>query len=198
MMMYRLGLTGSIGMGKSTTAKMFADEGVPIWDADAVVHKLYAPNGAAVQLVAKLFPDVVDGNAVSRPKLRAMIGRDPNVLDRLQGAVHPLVAEDRAQFLRDCDADLVLLDIPLLFETGADTTCDGIVVVTVPPDIQRTRVLARGEMNEAEFEMILSRQMSDAEKRARATWVVDTQTMDGARAAVQDIITTIRQRIAHA
>lgn len=194
-MTFLLGLTGSIGMGKSTTAAMFVQLGVPVWDADAAVRALYDTNGAATVLVAALFPQAIVDNSVSRPKLRALIAADPNVLDRLTAAVHPLVVQDRARFLANTTAPIVLLDIPLLYETGADKTCDAVVVVTVPADIQRARVLARGEMTEADFTIILSRQMPDAEKRARADYVVHTQTLDSARAAVTQIVADIRRKL---
>ena len=190
---FRLGLTGSIGMGKSTTAAMFADEGIPVWDADAAVHRLYAPGQAAALAVAALFPSAMapDGS-VSRPALRALIAADPSVMDRLNEAVHPLVQADRAAFLAEAQADIVLLDIPLLFETGADQLCDAVVVVSAPPETQRDRVLARG-MTEAEFQMILSRQLPDAEKQARADYVIQSTSLDTARAAVKDILHTIRR-----
>ncbi len=197
-MVYRLGLTGSIGMGKSTTAQIFAENGVPVWDADATVHRLYGVGGAATVVLHALFPDVIVENAVSRTKLRAKIAGDPQVLDVLQAKVHPLVAADRAAFLRLATAPVVLLDIPLLFETGADAQCDGIVVVTAPPDVQRARVLSRGEMTPADLDMILARQMPDAEKRAKATWVIDTLDMDSARAAVRQVLKDISQRQPHA
>ena len=197
-MTFRLGLTGSIGMGKSTTAALFADEGIPVWDADATVHRLYAPGGAATSVVASMFPDVMENGAVSRPKLRERIASDPAVLDRLQAAVHPLVAQDRASFLQGRTEDIVLLDIPLLYETGAEAGCDAVVVVTAPPEVQRARVLARGEMTAAEFEVILFRQMPDAEKRARADYVIETTTLDAARAAVRAICADIRGKLAHA
>ena len=190
-MAFVLGLTGSIGMGKSTIARMFADEGIPVWDADAVVHRLYAKGGAATAVIGALFPDVIVDGAVSRAGLRARIATDPTVLDVLQSKVHPLVAADRAAFLSAATGPLVLLDIPLLFETGVDAQCDGVVVVTAPPQVQRDRVLARGEMTGADLDLILSRQLPDAQKRARATWVVDTQGMDSARRAVRQIIAQI-------
>ena len=195
---YRLGLTGSIGMGKSTTAAMFAAMGIPVWDADATVHRLYAPGGAATQAVGLLYPDVMRDGAVSRDRLRAKIAADGAVLDRVQAVVHPLVAADRAAFLAASTAPIVLLDIPLLFETGADAGCDGVVVVSAPASVQRQRVLDRGGMTSAEFEMILARQMPDTEKRARATWVVETMDMEGARMAVKSVISDIRQRLRHA
>lgn len=197
-MTFRLGLTGSIGMGKSTTAALFADEGIPVWDADATVARLYAPGGDAVKIIATLFPDVIDTGAVSRPKLREKIAQDASILDRLQTVVHPLVARDRATFLKSCRADIALLDIPLLYETGAEDGCDAVVVVTAPPEVQRKRVMARGEMTNAEFEMILSRQIPDAEKRARADYVIETTTLDDARAAVRSICADIRGKLAHA
>ena len=197
-MSFVLGLTGSIGMGKTTTAKMFADQDVPVWDADAVVRRLYSKDGAAALRISELYPNVMDGGAVSRPKLRDLIASDPSVLDTVQSLVHPLVAEDRMTFLRETVAPIVLLDIPLLYEIGADETCDGVAVVSAPPDVQKDRVLARGEMSEAQFEMILSRQLPDAEKRTRARWVIETRTLDGARASVADILAEIKQELAHA
>ncbi len=187
-----VGLTGSIGMGKTTTAKMFADEGIPVWDADATVHRLYAKNGAAVAVVAAQFPQVIENGLVSREKLRDLIATDSTVLDQLQSLVHPLVAADRAAFIADQTSDIILLDIPLLFETGAADLCDVIVVVTAPADTQRTRVMARGEMSEADFEMILSRQLPDAEKRKRADYIVETLSLETARAAVRDIVKQLR------
>jgi dephospho-CoA kinase len=194
MMGFRLGLTGSIGMGKSTTAAMFAAQGIPVWDADATVHALYAVGGPAVAIVSELYPDAIKGGAVSRDRLRNMILQDPDVLDTLQAAIHPLVAADRNRFLQDHPNQIVLLDIPLLFETGADAQCDGTAVVTVSPDVQQKRVLDRGQMTLAEFDLILARQMSDAEKRKRATWVIETTTIDAAQKAVLQILADIRQR----
>lgn len=196
-MSFRLGLTGSIGMGKSTTAAMFADEGIPVWDADAAVHRLYAPGQPAARAVEALFPDAMNADgSVSRPHLRGLIQADPAVLDRLNAAVHPLVAEDRSNFLAaQSAADIVLLDVPLLYESGIEMLCDAVVVVSAPPEIQRARVLARG-MTEAEYETILRRQLPDAEKRARADYIIPTTSLEGARAAVKDVLNKIRQRIA--
>ena len=196
-MTFRLGLTGSIGMGKSTTAAMFADEGIPVWDADATVHRLYAPGQPAALAVAQMFPTAIapDGS-VDRATLRRLIAADPTALDRLNAAVHPLVAADRAGFLAaHAKADIVLLDIPLLYETGAAATCDAVAVVTAPAETQRQRVLARG-MTPADFALILSRQMPDAEKRARADYIIPTTGLEPARAAVKDTLADIRQRIA--
>ena len=197
-MTFRLGLTGSIGMGKSTTTALFAALGVPVWDADATVRKLYAPGGSATQIIAALFPGAIEEGAVSRPKLRALIRSDPTLLDRLQAVVHPLVAQDRAAFLLTQSSDIVLLDIPLLYETGAEAGCDAVVVVTAPPDLQRARVLAREGMTVAEFEMMLSRQLPDAEKRGRADYIIETTTIESARAAVRAICADIREKLANA
>lgn len=183
-----LGLTGSIGMGKSTTAAMFREAGVPVWDADAAVHDLYTADGAGAQSIAGLCPGAIaaDGS-VDRDRLRAAIAADPDLLGRVNAAIHPLVAQDRAAFLARTQAPLVVLDIPLLYEVGGAGLCDAVAVVSVPAPEQRRRVLARG-MSEADFQMILARQMPDAEKRARADFVIDTGSLDGARAQVQNII----------
>ncbi|MFM7443770.1 MAG: dephospho-CoA kinase [Tabrizicola sp.] len=188
-----LGLTGSIGMGKSTTAQMFAEEGLPVWDADATVHRLYQPGQPAALAIASLFPDAMDPDGrVNRPRLRVLINEDASVLDRLNAAVHPLVAEDRARFLAQADAHIVLLDVPLLYEIGLDKACDAVAVVSAPPEVQRERVLMRG-MTEAEFQMILARQMPDAEKRARADYIIPTTGLEGTRQAVKDVLASIRR-----
>jgi len=196
-MMFRLGLTGSIGMGKSTTAAMFADEGIPVWDADAAVHRLYEPGQPAAKAIGKLFPSVIDPDGrVNRPRLRAVIQADSSALDRVNAAVHPLVRQDRTAFLAaHGDSPIVLLDIPLLYESGLSDACDAVAVVSAPTDVQRERVLARG-MTEAEFALILSRQMPDAEKRARADYVIATTGLEAARAAVKDVLADIQRRIA--
>lgn len=199
-MSFRLGLTGSIGMGKSTTAQMFADEGLPVWDADATVHRLYAPGQPAALAIGKLFPGAIDADGcVNRATLRRLIQTDKTVLDRLNAAVHPLVAEDRAEFLKShAAAPIVLLDVPLLYESRIDTACDAVAVVSVPPEVQRNRVLARGAMTAAEFQTILSRQMPDAEKRARADYIIPTTSLEAARQAVKDVLADIRSRIQNA
>lgn len=190
-----LGLTGSIGMGKSTTAQMFRDAGVPVWDADAAVHVLYAKGGAAIAPLSALFPDAVRDGAIVRSALRKHIAADPDALRRIETIVHPLVAAHRQEFLsRHADAPLVVLDIPLLFETGGDQLCTHTLVVSVPAKVQRDRVLARNTMTEQDFENILSRQMPDAEKRARADFVIETTSLEAARAGVHDLI----QRLTHA
>lgn len=198
-MAFVLGLTGSIGMGKSTTARMFAEEGVPVWDADAAVHTLYAPGGAGAQALGEALPgSLAPDGAVDRAALRRMIAEDPAVLDRLNEIIHPLVAEDRKAFLARHPTGLVLLDIPLLFETGGDAFCDAVAVVTAPAEVQRARVLSRPGVTEADFQAILSRQMPDAEKRARADYLIETLTMDAARARVQRIIAEITKDLPHA
>lgn len=188
-------------MGKSTTAAMFAAEGVPVWDADAAVHRLYGPDGAAVAALAELHPAAIVADAegravVDRQKLKDWIARDADALRGIEAIVHPLVGADRAAFLERAvadGADAVVLDIPLIFETGAADRFDTLVVVSAPADVQRARVLDRGTMTEAEFEHILSRQVPDAEKRARADHVIPTTSLDEAAAAVRQILNDIRK-----
>ena len=187
-MTHHLGLTGSIGMGKSTTAQMFRDAAVPVWDADATVHRLYAKGGAAVPLLGDVFPDAVIDGTVSRDKLKHIIAVDPAGLAKIEHIVHPLVAADRRAFVANHDAPLLVFDIPLLYETGADSWLSSVLVVTVPPAVQRDRVLARPGMTLQHLDQILQRQMPDAEKRARADHVIETLTLDGTRAAVQELI----------
>lgn len=197
-MTYVLGLTGSIGMGKSTTAAMFEAEGVPMWDADAAVRRLYAKDGAATEQISQHYPDAIEDGAVCKSKLRDMITANPAMLDHVQTLVHPLVAQDRATFLKNSTAPIVLFDMPLLFEIGADRACDGVVVVTAPPDVQRSRVLERGEMSEADFDIILARQMPDAEKRNEADWVIETLDLETARKAVHGVLADIRGTLKNA
>ena len=188
---FLLGLTGSIGMGKSTTAQMFRDAGVPVWDADATVHVLYSAGGAAVAAIAAMFPDAVVDGAVDRARLKAQIAADKGALKRLEAVVHPLVAAHRAGFVAGAaamGATLLVLDIPLLFETGADRQMDATLVVTAPPEVQRARVLERPGMTDAHLATILARQMPDAEKRARADHVIETRDLPSARLAVQNLI----------
>lgn len=198
---YRLGLTGSIGMGKSTTAAMFAAAGVPVWDADGAVHRLYAPGGAAVAPVSAVFPSALVGGGIDRTILKSIIANDPAAIGPLERIVHPLVAADRAAFLdrtAQDGADVVVLDIPLLFELGNDGQMDGVAVVSAPAEMQRTRVMARPGMTEAQFNLILSRQMPDAQKRARATWVIETTSLADAEAQVTRILARIRSGAPHA
>jgi dephospho-CoA kinase len=185
-----LGLTGSIGMGKSTTARMFAEEGVPVHDSDETVHRLYA--GAAAPLIEARFPGTVVVGTVDRERLAAAVLGNSEALRDLEKIVHPLVRADADAFLarhRQAGAKLALLDMPLLFETGGEERVDRIVVVTAPADMQRERVLARPGMTVEKFEAILARQVPDAQKRARADFVIDTGPgMDAARAAVRRIV----------
>ena len=190
---FRLGLTGSIGMGKTTTAAMFAAAGLPVWDADAAVHRLYAPGGRAVSPIAALCPDSLVDDAVSRPVLKAWIARDDLALARIEAVVHPLVAADRHAFLTDVVADIVVLDVPLLFEKGSETEMDATLLVTAPLLLQRSRVLPRPGMTEALFASILARQMPDAQKRARATHIVETLGLDAVQAYVATLIAYIRE-----
>lgn len=190
--MITLGLTGSIGMGKSTVGEMFADEGIRVYDADAAVHKLYAKYGRAVGPIDNRFPGAVIDGAVDRQKLSALLRDDPNALSDLEAIVHPLTREMQSEFLQQSkkqNAQLVVLDIPLLFEAGLEKNMDYIVVVSAPADVQRKRVLARPDMTAAKFETILSRQMPDPEKRERADFVIDTNTsLDDTRAQVKRLI----------
>ncbi len=187
-----LGLTGSIGMGKSTTARMFFDAGIPVWDADAVVHKLYEPGGSGAAAIAEIAPEAVTAQGVDRSRLRALVIDDPVMLSRIEDAIHPLVAEDRRTFIEAAKAQghpIVLCDIPLLFETRAELWLDRVVVVTAPEEVQRQRVLERPGMTEAQLESILAKQLPDAEKRRRADFVIDTSLgMAAARRQVDELI----------
>ena len=188
-----LGLTGSVGMGKSATAKMFADEGVPVHDSDAVVHRLYA--GEAVDAIEQAFPGSTADGKVDRARLAAMVLGDEAALARLVAIVHPLVRASSETFLDDAQARgdaVVVLDIPLLFETEQDDRCDAIVVVSAPDEVQRQRVFERPGMTEQKFAAILAKQMPDAEKRRNADFVVDTSKgFDAARAQVHDILRAV-------
>jgi dephospho-CoA kinase len=187
-----VGLTGSIGMGKTTTAAMFAEAGVPVWNADAAVHRLYAPGGAGIAPISRLCPEAVAGGGVDRDILRRWIARDEGALKRLETVIHPLVARDRRAFLAEAGADVVVLDVPLLFETGGDRACDVTVVVSAPPEVQRARVMSRPGMTEADFDRLLASQMPDAEKRARADYIIETTTLEAARASVHNILREIK------
>ena len=190
-----LGLTGSIGMGKSTTTALFAEMGALTWNADDAVHALYAPGGAAVAPVDQAFPGVVVDGAVDRTRLAAALGRDDTAFKQLEAIVHPLVAAGRVADLIAAQARgvrLAVLDIPLLFETGGDRAVDAVVVVTADPEVQAARVLARHGMTRERFDAILARQLPDAEKRARADFIVDTGLgLDAARAQVAEIVGTV-------
>ena len=194
--MITIGLTGSVGMGKSTTAAMFAEEGAPVYDADAEVHRLQAKGGAAVDAIEAEFPGVVKDGAVDRGELGSRVFGDPEALKRLNGVIYPMLGAGRAAFFEKAErdgVDAVVLDIPMLFETGGEARMNVVVVVTAPEQIQRERVLARPGYDAARLDAILARQMHDAEKRARAHFVVDTgQGMDHARDQVRAIMAKIR------
>jgi len=193
----RVGLTGSIGMGKTTTAALFAEAGLPVWDADAAVHRLYAPGGAAVGPVGAAFPEAVAGGAIDRTMLKRCLAADPGALRRLEAIVHPLVAEDRRAFLAavdaKADARAVILDVPLLFETGLDREMDLAVVVTTDAATQCARVMARPGMTEARFRAMLAAQMPDADKRARADMCVRSDDMATARGDVAAVLDRLEE-----
>jgi len=188
--MIRLGLTGSIGMGKSTVAAMFADEGVPVFDADAAVHRLQGREGALVAAIEAQFPGTTGAAGVNRPAPAERVLAEPAQLRRLEELVHPAVARERQAFLaRHAHASLVVLDIPLLFEAGGWKDVDKVAVVSAPEEVQRERVLARPGMTPAKLDRILARQLPDREKRAKADFVVETGTsLDQTRRAVRRIV----------
>jgi dephospho-CoA kinase len=194
-----VGLTGSIAMGKSETARMFASLGVPVFDADAEVHRLYERGGAAVPLIASRFPEAVKHGAVDRQALSRVIAEDPQALSDLEAMVHPLVRQSEKEFVgaaRAKDEKIVVLDIPLLFETGRAGDFDYVVVVSVEPDEQRRRALARPGMTVEKFRRILDRQMPDAEKRARADFVIETDGFEKAQNQVRRIVKELRAQAA--
>ncbi|NOD76058.1 MULTISPECIES: dephospho-CoA kinase [unclassified Ruegeria] len=191
-MSFALGLTGSIGMGKSTTAQMFVEEGCALWDADAAVHRLYASGGAAVEPMRAAFAGAIVDGAVSRDALKQIIAADPEALKAIEAIVHPLVAKDRAVFRENTTSDISVFDIPLLFETGGDAAMDAVACVSIPADEQKRRVMERGTMSEAQFEQIRAKQMSNDEKCARSDFVIVTDTLDHARQQVQDVVRQIR------
>lgn len=198
--MIKIGLTGSIGMGKTETAKMFVQLGVPVFDADAAVHELYDAGGAAVAPVEKEFPGVTVDGAIDRQLLGQQVLSDPEAIARLEAIVHPLVSQARQQFLRNAvrdGADLVVLDIPLLFETGGQDAVDKIVVVSAPADVQRRRVLERDGMTPDKFDTILAKQMPDEEKRRRADYVVMTDKgLEDAFEQVKAVVDSLRRQLA--
>ncbi|KAF0676314.1 dephospho-CoA kinase [Profundibacterium mesophilum] len=193
-----IAITGSIGMGKSTTCALFEAEGVPVWDADAAVHRLYGPGGAATARIGALCPAALGEAGIDRAVLAEWIADDPGALPRIEAIVHPLVAQDRADFIARTDAPIVVLDIPLLFETGGAAMADHVVVVSTDARTQRARVMARPGMTDAKFETILARQLPDARKRAQADTVIETDSPDTARRAVQALLAQIRRKLADA
>ena len=188
-----LGLTGSIGMGKSTTAKLFAEAGVPVYDADAAVHMLY--DGEAVPAIEAAFPGTTANGKVDRNKLSARVVHDPAAMKRLEQVVHPMLGASRQKFLQHAErsgAPVAVVDVPLLFETGGEKRVDAVVVVTTTPEIQRERILARDNMTIEKLDAILSRQLPDAEKRKRADFVVDTSHgLDPVRAQIAHILADV-------
>ena len=197
-MTFKLGLTGSIGMGKSTPAQKIADAGCVVWDADAAVHRLYAKGGVGVAPMQAAFPlSIVDG-AVSRDALKSLISADPTALPRLEAIVHPLVAQDRAAFFAQVQADIAVFDIPLLYETGGESGMDAVAVVYTSDQEQENRVMARGTMSAEHFRTIRAKQMPASEKRARADYTIHTDTLEHARAQVHHIIEQIKGGQAHA
>ena len=195
---FLVGLTGSIGMGKTTTAGMFAEEGIPVWDADATVHRMYGAGGAAVEPIRELHSVAVVNGVVDRSALKHWISEDPTALGKIERIVHPLVASDRRTFIEEAVSEIVVLDIPLLFETSGEKDVDAVVVVSAPPDVQRKRVLERGNISIAQFEALLEQQIQDSEKRARADYVIETLTVEGSRASVRSCVKDIRARLANA
>jgi len=193
-----VGLTGSIGMGKSETARLFARLGIPVHDADSAVHGLYESGGGAVAAIGKAFPECVAGGRVDRASLAAKVHKDPSAFERLEKIVHPLVAADQRAFIQNAiarGADVIVLDIPLLFETGKERDLDAVVVVSAPEDVQRARVLARPGMSEEALDHILARQMPDVDKRARAHFLVETDKgLDHAFEQVKAIVALLKER----
>jgi len=193
---YVIGLTGGIGMGKSETAKLFASEGVAVHDADAVIARLYGKGGAAVEAIAKAFPGTVKDGAVDRAALSARVVNDPAALAGLEALVHPLVQQDRKDFLKNSPAPIILFDIPLLLEIGAEREMDTVVVASAPEQVRRARVLARPGMTAEKFESLKARQLPDAQKRQQAHYVVMTDKgLDHAREQVKMILADIRNKL---
>jgi dephospho-CoA kinase len=196
--MLLLGLTGSIGMGKSTTAKLFVDEGCALWDADAAVHRLYRAGGAAVPLIRDAFPLAIEGDAVSRDRLKEIILNDATALKKIESIVHPLVGQDRASFIAQAKEDIIVLDIPLIYETGGEGKVDAIACVIIDAETQKQRVMERGTMTPEQFEVIRAKQLPADVKAARADYVITTDTIENARRQVQDVVTDIREKRRHA
>ncbi|AXI44617.1 dephospho-CoA kinase [Sulfitobacter sp. SK012] len=196
--MFLLGLTGSIGMGKSTAASMFADLGCAVWDADAAVHRLYAVGGGAVSQMKDAFPDAIVDDAVSRPALKEIISLNPAALKQIERIVHPLVAQDRAEFISQATTDIVVFDIPLLFETGGNIAMDATACVFVNDDVQEARVMERGTMTYDQFMSIRAKQIPAAEKCKLADYVIPTDTLEEAAREVHNIVMKIRSQLSHA
>ena len=190
-----LGLTGSIGMGKSTTAKMFEEAGIPVWDADAKVHQLYTGDTPVVQQIANIFPDAVENKTVNRETLKDLISKDKSVLQTLEKIVQPMISVSRNNFIASANNDIVVIDHPLLLESQSDSYCDAILVVSVDAETQRNRVLSRGSMDAETLDVIIAKQIPNAEKCKRADYIIETKTLEAARSQVQNVIKKIREQI---
>ncbi|MFP7672388.1 dephospho-CoA kinase [Marivita sp. S0852] len=197
-MTFKLGLTGSIGMGKSTTAQMFADAGCAVWDADNAVHRLYERGGAAVPLIEAAFPSAVSNAQVDRTALKRIIMTTPVALKKIEEIVHPLVQKDRAEFAKTATAEILVFDIPLLFETGAEKEMDAVVCVTVSPELQEERVLERGTMTQDQFLAIRDKQMPNDEKVQRSDFVITTETLEDTRRQVHTVLNQIKKDMSDA
>ena len=191
-MSFLLGLTGSIGMGKSTTAGFFKDAGCDVWDADAAVHRLYAKQGAAVAPLSNLFPKALIEGAISRQMLKHELQKNPDLIGQLEAIVHPLVAQDRQTFIDSAQSDILVFDIPLLFETGANAHMNAVICVTIDEEEQKKRVLERGTMNEEMFEQVKSRQWSNSQKCEKADFVILTDTLEHVHAQVENILAKLK------
>ena len=191
-MTFHLGLTGSIGMGKSTTARFFVEEGCALWDADASVHRLYALGGAAVEPISNAFPQAIVEGAVDRAKLKDLLSQQPEALKTIETIVHPLVALDREQFKKNATSDILVFDIPLLFETGGNHAMNAVVCVTVDAETQEKRVLERGTMTRDQLKLILEKQIPNTEKVKQSDFVIVTDTMKHAQQQVEEIVRQIK------
>lgn len=197
-MTFHLGLTGSIGMGKSTTAQLFAEQGCAIWNADDAVHRMYSKGGAAVSPLQELFPSAIKDGAVDRNILRDIVSTQSGALRKIEDVVHPLVQSDRETFKNSAQADVLVFDVPLLFETGANAEMDAVACVFVAADEQRRRVMSRGTMTEIQFEQILEKQMPIADKLSRSDYIIETDTLEHASEQVQKIVAKIRRGMTNA
>ena len=197
-MSFRLGLTGSIGMGKSTTAMIFSENGCDVWDADLAVHRLYEKGGAAVDPISKIFPSSIVNDAVSRENLKEILLQNQNAFSWLEAVVHPLVAKDRAEFIENAKSNILVFDIPLLFETNGDKDMNAVACVYIDEKAQKKRTLGRGTMTEEQFSQIIRKQMPIAEKHARADYVIMTDTVEHVRKQVKHILEQIRSQLTNA
>jgi len=197
-MTFNLGLTGSIGMGKSATAELFAAAGCAVWDADAAVHRLYDNGGAAVSAMQDLVPDAIKEGRVDRAVLKRILSKSPEALPKIESIVHPLVAQDRDNFRKTAKSDILVFDIPLLFETGGDSEMDAVACVMIDAETQQRRVLERGTMTLEQFVQIRQKQLPIEDKTARSDYVIVTDTLDHVREQVENILADVRERIANA